>query len=107
MSKSDYTYELKTHARKQVLMIMDLNLGNMSVTNNIENVVDEICAKEAIKPGDYMIVYMDSHGYWDGYKSKDKSFVILRTLTYEEALTKYTKIENNLKNNFYEPTSDT
>ena len=38
MRKADYTYEIKN----DVVSIIDLNLGNLSVTNDIENILTEI-----------------------------------------------------------------
>ena len=38
MSKSDYTYKVKNNT----LIVTDLNLGRMSITNNIENIIFNI-----------------------------------------------------------------
>ena len=40
MSRSDYIYDVDYE--NQILVIKDLNLGRMSVTNNAENVLTEI-----------------------------------------------------------------
>lgn len=68
--KSDFVYRLSTH----VIAIKDLNLGKMSVTNNIEAIVEHICHKENINPNNYTIVYMDSFGEIDEYRWSDHSF---------------------------------
>ena len=61
---SDYTYELVG----PVLCIVDLDLGAMSVTNNIENVMSHI--KKEIEdlgiPFPPIVIYRDSDGMWDG-----------------------------------------
>jgi len=40
MSKSDYIYDVDYH--NNIVVIKDLDLGRMSVTNNAENVLTEI-----------------------------------------------------------------
>lgn len=73
--KSDYDYVVKKD--EFLLAIVDKNLGGMSVTNNIENVVDEIANVEQINPEDYQIVYRDSQGEWDGWNHKTQEFIFL------------------------------
>lgn len=60
--KSDYEWRFKDG----ILSIEDLNLGKMSVTNNMENVLTEIRSKIGDKILDAKIVYCDSEGEWDG-----------------------------------------
>lgn len=59
MRKADYTYTIENGTVK----IIDLNLGNVSVTNDAENVVTEIQSTTDIKG--LKIVYRDSDGNWD------------------------------------------
>ena len=59
MRKADYTYTIENGTVK----IIDLNLGNVSVTNDAENVVTEIQSTTNIKG--LKIVYRDSDGNWD------------------------------------------
>jgi hypothetical protein len=90
-TKSDYSY---TKIKKDgiiVIAIIDLNLGGMSVTNNIENVVDAICHKEKIKPDDAAFIYMDSLKTWDGWNQKTGWFVALSTNDKQEAINKIVK----------------
>lgn len=54
MVKADYVY---TNA-DGIINIVDLNLGNMSVTNDAENVLTEINDSEEIT--DMRVVYIDS-----------------------------------------------
>lgn len=72
-NKSDYRYEILGN----VIAIVDLNLGRKSVTNNIENVLDEISTKEHLIVPNYIIIYKDSEGRWDGYNFFTKSFYSL------------------------------
>lgn len=69
MGKSDYTYEMQSHQGYAILVIEDLDQGGMSVTNNIENVVEEISLMEQVKitPDSHIIIYLDSDGLWTGW----------------------------------------
>lgn len=62
ISKSDYTWKVS----QDVLHIEDLNSGGRTVTNDIENVVNEIYQVIGEKIKDYHIIYRDSEGMWDG-----------------------------------------
>lgn len=65
--KSDYTAQVDG----DVIFIEDLNLGRMSVTNDIENIIDDLASK-LTKPttltleDQYHIIYRDSEGIIDG-----------------------------------------
>jgi hypothetical protein len=59
MRKADYTYTIENG----IVKITDLNLGNVSVTNDAENVITEIQKETNIKG--LKIVYRDSEGNWD------------------------------------------
>ena len=70
MSRSDYKYDVDYE--NQIIVIKDLNLGRMSVTNNAENVLTEIEHKfnligETII--DKKIYYKDSIGKVDEIES--------------------------------------
>ena len=86
MLRSDYTYELKEHSGHKVLTIEDLDLGGLTVTNNIENVVKEIEAAEKIDCRDYVIIYKDSDGDWDGWNPYTKAFLPLLSETWAQAM---------------------
>lgn len=77
-SRSDYEYII----HKGYIAIKDLNLGRMSVTNNIECVVQEICAKENIHPYNHKIIYQDSDGIVDGFDWKTQSFIPIEPRDY-------------------------
>ncbi len=76
MSKSNYSYVIS----EGVLCITDHD-GAMSVTNNAENVLEEIKAEleanNAQMPD--IIIYCDTNGNWDGimYDGRDASFYFL------------------------------
>jgi len=50
-----------------VIEIIDLNLGNMSVTNDVENVLIEISERfqEGNPLAESAVIYRDSEGLWD------------------------------------------
>ena len=72
-SKADYDYKLLGNT----LSIVDLNRGRMSVTNCIEDVVEEICEAHDLVPEKMIIVYQDTEGIWDGWDHKRKRFIAL------------------------------
>ncbi len=69
MQQSDYKYRLTEHTGRTFLLIEDLNLGNRSLTNDIERVVKLIHRKENLAPSQVIVIYKDSEGVWDGYES--------------------------------------
>lgn len=77
-----------------VLSITDLNTGkNMSVTNDIENVVEEVITKNfKIGSGQQKvrampIIYRDSDGMWDGWNPATETFISLQKTDENEAKT--------------------
>lgn len=60
---SDFTWEI----RKNVLVIVDLDMGNMSVTNDIHRVWRYIREQIGIITFDELkaVIYQDSDGYFD------------------------------------------
>jgi hypothetical protein len=69
MSRSDYSAELESG----VLRITDLNIGGMSVTNDIERVIREM-RSAGIDVDGTPIIYRDSDGRWDGVRTKGGEF---------------------------------
>lgn len=92
MAKSDYSYKIVQWEDKSFISIVDRCLGRMSVTNNIENVLDEIYENEQIEPGSLPVVYQDSDGNWDGYDYQKRSFIILHCDTESQAIQEYLKL---------------
>jgi len=89
-SRADFAHKLGTINGFKVLLIVDLDMGHMSVTNDIENVVDDIAFAENINPKDYLIAYRDSEGDWDGWDAKTNSFYFFRG-TQNEAIEEMKK----------------
>ena len=77
MSRSDYSYKVLDIPKGKFIAITDLNLGRMSVTNNIENVLEEIAGVESLSLLEYKIVYRDSEGTWDAWDQKQSRAVYL------------------------------
>lgn len=86
---SNYTHEILDN----IIIIEDLDLGNLSVTNNIENVLEEIANKHQIDLNDHKIIYADSIGLWDGYDYKNRHFIPLATDSRKVAIE---RIKNKL-----------
>ena len=88
MAKADYSHKLHCNEDVEVygISIIDLNLGGMSVTNNIEEVVEEICGRFLIDPNSVIIVYRDSDGRWDGWNNSTKDFIALNGKDSEDSI---------------------
>lgn len=66
--RADYTYTIEGN----VIAIVDLDLGSKSVTNDIENVLEDIRAELGDLAG-FAVIYRDSMGRWDGVRLKNGS----------------------------------
>ena len=97
MVRADYTAKFLSYKGRNVLAIEDSNLGNMSVTNDIENVVMECFNGQELKPRQCLIVYDDSDGIWDGWDDEKQAFVPLGKHSMEDALDKYIEICSSTK----------
>ncbi len=86
--KADFDYQMDVIKDYNVLAIQDLDLGNMSVTNDMEQVVAYIEHLEKIDTDNFLIVYQDSTGQWDGW-SKNTSFFALRKNNFYDAVVAY------------------
>jgi hypothetical protein len=93
MSKADYTHRTAVLNGAKILVIKDLNLGNTSVTNDIENVVNDIAIMESINPADYLIIYKDSEGNYDGWDHAAMDFVPLGENSWISAAAKYKELQ--------------
>src|SRR5215469_18268496 len=60
--QADFTYSMSTN----VISITDLDLGNKSVTNDIENVLRKIEYWHQGSIATFRIMYRDSLAIWDG-----------------------------------------
>lgn len=79
---ADYTYSFQ----KNILCIVDLNTGNISVTNSIKDVVNQITKNEMVNPKNLTIIYQDSQGNWDGWDHETEMFFFLNAKSMEEAI---------------------
>lgn len=61
--RADYTYSVES----TIISIIDLDLGSKSVTNDMENVLDDIRADIGDLAG-FAVIYRDSTGRWDGVR---------------------------------------
>lgn len=91
-SKADFTFIIDEETR--IIAIEDLNKGNISVTNDMENILNEILVQGLNKDknfslDNYTIVYKDSNNVWDGVNIKNNKFFgffPISALSYEEAV---------------------
>jgi hypothetical protein len=61
--RADYTYTVEG----SIIAIIDLDQGSKSLTNDMENVLDDIQAELGDLSG-YAVIYRDSMGRWDGVR---------------------------------------
>lgn len=83
MSKSQYRY----HVHEGVVSIIDEyegGAGNKTVTNNIEQVIDDISRQEEIDSWNYVWVYMDTEGIWSGYEPEFDNFFRIGSIGEDE-----------------------
>jgi len=87
--RADYIHSVEKYKDHKVIVIEDLNLGNKSVTNDIENVVKDIEIMEKIEAKDCLVVYKDSEGTFDGWNAKLENFVYLGQDNWQSAADTY------------------
>ncbi|WP_181307960.1 hypothetical protein [Rufibacter sp. XAAS-G3-1] len=86
--QSDFDYSFNG----DILTIRDLDKGNKSVTNNIDNILAYI--NQFIPVSDYLVMYLDSSGIWDGVAVQEISgsfscrFFPLNEKDYDKAVVK-------------------
>jgi hypothetical protein len=83
--RADYSYDIVD----DFLIIEDLNLGRMSVTNCIEDVVEEISKTLNVDPVNWKIIYRDSDGIWDGWNHANYKFISLNEKSLTQAIIRY------------------
>ena len=83
--RADYTYSVEG----SVIAIVDLDHGSKSVTNDMENVLEDIRAKLGDLAG-YAVIYRDSMGRWDGVRlvGRTVEFYSLNETDSERAATR-------------------
>lgn len=101
MKKAAYSYHVEPYKGVRTIVIEDLydeKKPTLTVTNDIENVVAEICRLEKINPDDFFIVYKDTEGNWDGWDTRaGGSFVHLGENDCEKAIDKFMSIISRQK----------
>jgi hypothetical protein len=72
--QADFAYSMTL----DLIKIVDLSLGNRSVTNDIENVLRKIEIWHQGPVTGFRIMYRDSNGYWDGVRWDGEHATFLR-----------------------------
>lgn len=83
-TRATFKHYLGSHQGNRIITIIDEDRG-MSVTNDIENVVKEIESLHGLDADDYLIIYRDTDGTWDGWDNKNQLFIPLSAANEEEA----------------------
>jgi len=73
-SKSHYHYVAKITDTAKLILIKDLDMGGMSVTNNIENIIEQICFENNLDPKEITCAYQDSMGMICGFNYSTGEF---------------------------------
>lgn len=91
-NSSDYTHSTGMIAMVNFLFLIDLDLGNRSLTNDIDKAVEEVLIKiDPANQKDYRVVYKDSSGEWNAFfkDSGQIMYVGVSELLPREAAEKY------------------
>lgn len=89
MIHSHFKHRIEYYRGRKFIVIIDLNIGGKSVTNDIENVVKYIGKTENIDVNKYLIIYQDTEGTWDAWDPITETFVLLSEDNYKVAMGKY------------------
>lgn len=89
MSRANFSYKIKKFNNINFIVIVDLDRGECSVTNDIRAVIESIASIEDIVLSDYHVVYRDSQGIWDGYNTDDNTFIAIQMWDEKRALEIY------------------
>lgn len=86
--RAKYSYFVHTAEDGQkTLVLTDEGTGPiMSLTNDIENVVEQACLEQDLKTPHVRVVYRDSDGTWDGWNTKTHQFIPLVQDRAEDAI---------------------
>lgn len=102
--RSDFVYriESKKEDHPEIVIIQDLDYGRMSVTNDIENVVEFIRTNPEMPKPDInaLYIYMDSEGTWDGWDPENEAFVSLNAKDPQSAKEKIIQWNKHKKDNY-------
>ena len=93
MVKCKYTSEIEVHKGHRILCLEDLDAGR-SLTNDIENVIDELIKSTPDLPT--IIIYKDSDKIWDGWNNDNQQYIFLNKKNREDALDKIVYLNETL-----------
>lgn len=95
-STANFHYTMENYGNMKYIAIVDFGGPYRSVTNDIENVVDDILKWEGIKNyRDYFVIWKDSMGTWDGYNISTREIVLLSDESSLEAAKHYYMVQHN------------
>lgn len=87
--RSSFTFNLTERSGIKFIVIVDNNVG-VSVTNNIENIIQYISEEENIDISEFVIIYKDSEGVWDGFNPITQDFIVISAESEEDAIENFT-----------------
>lgn len=92
-----YSYRIRDAYGKDVIVIMPAGNGR-TLTNDIENVVAEIIEKEQIDIRDYLVLYEDTEGRWDGWDHINQTFIPLGSFGWKSSVLIYVTRQQSTAN---------
>lgn len=95
MTSSSFNYGVIPDGDTPIVWIVDRNIGSMSVTRDIDNVVMYICTMEGIdleNACDFLWIFADEDLVWDAYDPITEFIVELACNDAAEAIVKYKRI---------------
>lgn len=75
MQHAIFNYKVIDFEGRPAITIIDEDLGGKSVTNDIQYAIKRIEREKGIDADNYLIVYRDSNGDWDGWNNKEQRFI--------------------------------
>lgn len=88
-TNADYIHHYAERHSRKFLLIEDLKTGLMSLTNDIENVVERIAQEDQIDLLHHVILYKDSYGLWDCWDHYRETFHRIAREDLELAFKRY------------------
>ena len=92
MKRAKFSYIITTQGSRACLVITDNRKPSdncMSVTQDIDRVVEQIEIHHQLHAENFVVVYCDTEGVWDGWNARTQKFVLLNCQDWPAAVSKY------------------
>jgi hypothetical protein len=92
MKRAKFSFEFKTQGSRLCLVITDNRTAAdscMTVSQDMDAVLEYIAVHCRQRLENYVIVYRDTTGVWDGYDARLQHFVLLKEVSWDRAAARY------------------